>query len=99
MTDFDVLFTKFENTKDVCKFYTDYAKGEESTRFLLIRSLDKPNLQDIVRKYSSEAPDSNLKNLTRQAHQTSITVADLITYIESKRSEIVDQRKAELEDA
>lgn len=48
MPTFDALYTEFENTKDVCDFCEKYSDDNVATRFLLIRSLDKPNLVDIM---------------------------------------------------
>ena len=48
MPTFDALYTEFENTKDVCGFCEKYSDDNVATRFLLIRSLDKPNLVDII---------------------------------------------------
>ena len=64
MPTFDALYTEFENTKDVCGFCEKYSDDNVATRFLLIRSLDKPNLVDIIKQYSDATPEGNVRNLT-----------------------------------
>ena len=51
MPTFDALYTEFENTKDVCGLCEKDSDDNVATRFLLIRSLDKPNLVDIIKQY------------------------------------------------
>lgn len=96
MPDFISLYNEFEHTKNVCKFCSDYAENDVATRFLLIRSLDRVNLKEIIILYSEEAPDGNIRTLTEKAYNSSVTISQLITYIESKRAELIQQRKAEL---
>lgn len=97
MITFDELYTGFENTNNVCKFYDTYNKNQISTRFLLIRSLDKDNLKDIITKYSDNEPNGNIKNLTRQAYETNVTIDQLLKYIEEKRTGLINAREEELE--
>ena len=98
MPDFMTLYKEYENTKngDVCKFCADYAENGIATRFLLIRSLDKRNLKDIISRYSNESTDGKILSLTEKAYNSSVTIDQLITYIEGKRAELIEQREAEL---
>ena len=96
--DFTKIYNEYENTKNVCQFSIDYQQNNAATRFLLIRSLDKNNLKDIVDCYSEEKADSkdNLLSLTQKAYNSRVTIKDLILYIESKRVELIEQRETEL---
>lgn len=96
MPDFISLYNEYENTKNVCKFCSDYAEDDVATRFLLIRSLDRDNLKEIITLYSEEDTNGNIKTLTEKAYNSSVTVAQLIVYIEGKRVELIQQREAEL---
>ena len=94
---FKTLYNEFENTKDVCKFCESYQDDNISTRFLLIRSLDKPNLKDIITEYSSYDTNGKFQDLTEKAYMSSVTVEQLLSYIEDKRIGLIEQRAAELE--
>ncbi len=98
MPDFISLYNEYENTKNVCKFCSDYAENDVATRFLLIRSLDRVNLKDIITIYSEEDSEGNIRTLTEKAYNSSVTITQLITYIEGKRAELIQQREAELAD-
>lgn len=98
MPNFFSLYNEYENTKNVCKFCSDYAENDVATRFLLIRSLDRVNLKDIISLYSEEDPDGNIRTLTEKAYNSTVTIAQLIAYIEGKRAELIQQREAELAD-
>ena len=54
MPTFNTLFREYENTNNVCDFCDRYNDDDVATRFLLIRSLDKSNLKDIIEQYSEE---------------------------------------------
>lgn len=97
MPTFDALYTEFENTKDVCGFCEKYSQDDIATRFLLIRSLDKPNLVDIITQYSDALPEGNVRNLTKIAYQTPVTIDQLLSYIEGHRAALIEMRRAELE--
>lgn len=96
MSDFISLYNEYEKTKNVCQFCSDYAENDVATRFLLIRSLDRGNLKEIISRCSGEVPDGNMRVLTEKAYRSSVTIAQLIAYIESKRAELIQQREAEL---
>lgn len=96
MPNFISLYNEYENTKNVCKFCSDYAENDVATRFLLIRSLDRANLKDIISIYSEETPEGNIRTLTEKAYNSPVTIPQLITYIEGKRAELIQQREAEL---
>lgn len=97
MLDFIFLYNEYENTKDVCKFCSDYAENDVATRFLLVRSLGKDNLKDIISLYSEETPDGDIRILTEKAYNSSATIEQLIAYIEGKRKDLIRERKAELD--
>lgn len=94
---FEQLYTEFEDTNNICKFYDTYSDGDVSTRFLLIRSLDKEHLKDIINMYSKVKPAGNIRNLTKQAYETNVTIDQLLAYIEEKRTELITAREKELE--
>lgn len=54
MPNFTTLYNNYEKTKNVCGFCEQYAANDVATRFLLVRSLDKRNLKDIIETYSRE---------------------------------------------
>lgn len=97
MATFDTLYTEFEDTNNVCKFFEKYETDSVSTRFLLIRSLDKENLKDIINQYSSVEATGNTRNLTKLAYESSVTIPQLLDYIESKRPTLISEREQELE--
>lgn len=96
MVDFITLYTEYEQTKNVCKFCKDYSNGDVAIRFLLIRSLDKDNLKDIIRAYSNENTDGNIRFLTEKAYNSAVTIEQLESYIETKRLDLIQQREREL---
>ena len=97
MADFMKLYTEYEQTNNVFKFCEDHSIDRVAERFLLIRSLDKSNLQDIIKTYSKENIDGNIKALTEKAYNSSVTIEQLVYYIETKRPELIQQRENELE--
>lgn len=97
MPDFTTLYSNYEKTNNVCGFCEQYAENDVATRFLLVRSLDRDNLKDIIGRYSTESPDGNIRVLTEKAYNSSVTIEQLITYIESKRKKLIEQRTQELE--
>lgn len=97
MPTFSTLYSEFENTKNICKFCEDYRDDNVAIRFLLVRSLDKDNLKDIITDYSTENVDGDFRTLTEKAYNSSVTVENLISYITGKRQELIQQREAELE--
>ena len=96
MVSFDTLFTEFEDTNNVCSFYEKYEENDISTRFLLIRSLDKDNLRDIISMYTDEEPSGNIRSFIKMAYESSVTIPQLLDYIESKRESLIDERESEL---
>lgn len=97
MSVFSNLYNEYENTKDVCKFCIDHEADDVATRFLLIRSLDKNNLKDIIKEYSTENEEGNIRYLTEKAYNSDVSIPELIEYIESQRVELIKKREAELE--
>ena len=97
MSDFEKLYTEFERTKNVCQFCEDHWENDAATRFLLIRSLDKDNLKDIIKKYSTADTKGKFPILTERAYNSSVTIDQLLSYIESQRAPLIRQREAEIE--
>lgn len=93
---FNLIYREFENTNDVCKFCRYYREDDVAIRFLLIRSLDKPDLKYIVSNFSDQTVDGNFEILTKKAFESSVTIPQLLEYIESKRAELIHAREAEL---
>lgn len=96
-TAFNLIYREFENTKDVCNFCRCHRENDVATRFLLIRSLDKPDLKYIVANYSDQSDDGDFEALTKKAFESSITIPQLLDYIESKRVELIRAREEEIE--
>lgn len=96
MIPFEKIYTEFEDTNNVCKFCEIYENDSVAIRFLLIRSLDKSNLKDIIERYSNEEPDGNIKNLTKIAYNSSVTIEQLLSYIEEQRTKLIKVREEEL---
>ena len=100
MATFEKMYTEFENTKNKCKFFDDYNSNEESTKFLLIRSLDKKTLRELNESYCDDyKSDSkpNDKMLYKNLYDSNISIKDLLTCIESKRPSIIKEREQELD--
>ena len=97
MPDFITLYNEYEHTNNVCKFCEDYRQNNVATRFLLVRSLDKNNLKDIITKYSNEDTEGNIRVLTGKAYNSTVTIEQLVEYIIGKRLELIEQREQELE--
>lgn len=91
------LYNEFENTKDVCKFCETYKEGDTATRFLLIRSLDKSNLKDIITTYSTDDTSGKFQDLTGKAYNSPVTIDQLLSYIEGKRVNLIKKREDELD--
>lgn len=96
MLPFEKIYTEFEDTNNVCKFCEDYEKDYVATRFLLIRSLDKSNLIDVISKYSDNDATGNIRNLTKLAYNSSVTIEQLLSYIEGERAKLIEAREEEL---
>ena len=60
MPNFTTLYNNYEKTNNVCGFCEQYAENNVATRFLLVRSLDKNHLRDIIENYSTESPDGTI---------------------------------------
>lgn len=97
MPNFTTLYNNYEKTNNLCGFCEQYAENDVAIRFLLVRSLDRNNLKDIIERYSTEPPDGTIPVLTEKAYNSSATVEQLIAYIESKRQELINQRTQELD--
>ena len=96
--DFNIMFREFERTHDISNFYKKYAEGNSSTRFLLVRSLDNKNLDDLYFKTSGEHFEkaSNEEKYTK-VYNSDLSNQDILNYIKEKRQEIIDKRTQENE--
>lgn len=94
---FETLYDEYEHTTNVCKFCEDYKASDTATRFLLIRSLDKADLKYIIETFSSKNTDGDIQTLFHKAYDSSVTIPQLLEYIESQRPAIIERRTAELE--
>lgn len=94
---FDQIYKDFENTVDTNSFYSKYSNNKVSTRFLLIRSLDKSDLEYLYSLKTNTSMPSGLKGSQpfKYLFNTNITIEELVTYIESKRTEILEFRHRE----
>lgn len=90
---FKEMYKRFENETDVCKF-----QQECGLRFLLVRSLDKPDLKELIKKYQNEDVLLNdFVALTENAYKLSCSDKDIIDFIKSKKKKLLDFRKQEIE--
>ncbi len=96
MLSFETLYNEFENTRDICKFCSDYKSDNTALRFLLIRSLDKPNLQELSEIYSPYNKGNNFNTLMKNLYLSPISFEKLLNYIESKRENLIESRQSEL---
>lgn len=96
---FDRLYNEFEKTNNVTKFYKDYADDGVSSRFLLIRSLDKDDISVLYNEKTGNDLPSGLKGGKpfKYLYETNITIERLVEYIESKREKIIVKRHQENE--
>ena len=96
--DFNTMFREFERTHDISNFYRKYAEENSSTRFLLVRSLDNKNLDDLYFKASGEHFEkaSNEEKYTK-VYDSDLSNQDILDYIKEKRQEIIDKRTQENE--
>jgi len=96
---FDQIYKDFENAVDTNKFYSKYSANRVSTRFLLIRSLDKSDLENLFLSKTGNVMPAGAKGPQpfKHLYNTNITIEEVIAYIESKRPEILDLRRSENE--
>ena len=97
MPNFESLFREFENTNNLCKFYEDYKENNVSTRFLLIRSLDKPHLIDVINLHIGETTEKKPQILMKIVYESDVTIQQILDYIETKRQDLIAAREAELQ--
>lgn len=99
MVGFEQIYKEYENTNNVCSFYAKYDDSERTAeRFLLMRSLDKPDLINIYNKYvGDEELRGRIKDVLFVVYQTDITINQLLDYINGKRKELIKSRERELQ--
>lgn len=98
MLDFNSLFIEYANTKngDVHAFCQKYKENSVATRFLLIRSFDSDNLKKLLSKHCIAFSSGKEKELMKIAYDSSITIQNLLDYIEAKRPELIREREEEV---
>ncbi len=98
MPSFDVLFNEYANTKngDVYAFCQKYKLNSVATRFLLIRSFDAENLKKLLRQYNISFSSGKEKELMKLTYDSSISISNLLDYIEAKRPELIKEREEEV---
>lgn len=88
MGSFQSLFSEYEKTTDVASFFSKHSENDESLRFLLIRSLDKSDFENLTGTPST----GKISNLMSNLYDTDITVNELISYIKSQKPVIEKER-------
>ncbi len=98
MPSFDTLFNEYANTKngDVYAFCQKYKLNSVATRFLLIRSFDAENLKRLLGKYNISFSSGKEKELMKLTYDSSISISNLLDYIEAKRPELIKEREEEV---
>ena len=97
MSIFESLYAEYENTNNVCEFCNKYKSDRIATRFLLVRSLDKNNLREILEKLKITQNSNNIRDLGKSVYESDITISQLLDYIESKRDDLIKERESELD--
>ena len=99
MSIIEQLYREYEDTKNVCDFYDQYNDEERTAeRFLLMRSLDKPDLISIYNRYvGDEELRGRFKDVLFVVYNTNITIDQMLDYIDEKRDELISSRSEELE--
>lgn len=98
MSNFDSLFNEYANTKngDVFAFCQKYKANSVATRFLLIRSFDSENLKKLLIKHNISFSSGKEKELMQAAYDSSISIENILDYIEAKRQELIKEREKEV---
>ena len=95
---FKDIYKEFERTHDISNFYRKYSDGDVSTRFLLIRSLDNKNLDDLYFEASGEHFDKvSVEDKYRLVFESNLSNNRILDYIKEKREEIIEKRTQENE--
>lgn len=95
MKNYTELFKEYNTTKDICQFCCKYK--DIATKFLLIRSLDKANVKELLLTKKIETDNNKIEILGKMLFDTDVTTQELIDYIVSKKDEILRQRSQELQ--
>lgn len=100
MANIEQLYREYEDTKNVCEFYDNYNDDERTAeRFLLMRSLDKPDLINIYNRYVGEAElRGRIKEILFEVYNTDITIDQVLDYVNEKRDELITSRSEELKE-
>lgn len=99
MPTFDVLYKEFANTQNgnLCEFCKNHKKKSIASRFLLIRTFDEKNLRNILTQYSIPCNYKNEKKLMQVAYESNLTIKNLLDYIETNRTKLIQERLGELD--
>lgn len=98
MNNFDSLFNEYANTKngDVFGFCKKYKENGIATRFLLIRSFDSKNLKNLLTQYGIPFSNGKEKELMKTAYNSTISIKNLLDYIEAMRPTLIQERQTEI---
>ncbi len=95
---FGAMYREFERTHDISNFYRKYAEGNSSTRFLLIRSLDNKNLDDLYFDATGSHFEKNSnEEKYKMVYDSALSNEAILEYIKEKRQEIIEKRTQENE--
>lgn len=97
MITFQELYSEFEKTINISYFEEKYKKDRISTRFLLIRSLDTNDLKQLLIEENIQPSSQKQLDLMEDVYNSSLSIDSLLKYIEKRRAQLIDERKADLE--
>lgn len=89
---FQTLYNEFESSRDIAGFTNKYSTNNCSIRFLLMRSLDNHHLIELMTQKGIPHTKGRFEFLLQQLYNSSVSIEDVVTYINSKREEINSQR-------
>lgn len=93
---FKDIYKEFETTHDISNFYRKYSDNDVSTRFLLIRSLDSNNLDDLYFETSGEHFDKvPAEDKYKLVFESSLSNDRILEYIKAQREEMIEKRTQE----
>lgn len=98
MENFIKLNNQFESTNDIIKFTNTFKDSVSSTRFLLIRSLDKDGLKKILECNNIKSNERNQFELMNILFETNVSVKYLVNFIKEEKQKLIEDRKNELSD-
>ena len=90
MVQFEEMDREYAKEKDLCKFYSKHGK-DISTRFLLIRSLDKKYLEELLEEQGLLV-NSKIDDKMKDLFNSNISIEELTQYILAQRESIEEER-------